>query len=84
MNVLMKGLLVGVSTLLPALSIAAMDPSDEPLLIADTQYSAVYEQSRGTWLLIPPAAGVVMQQGGGHCGEGWRRRPTTGLRWHSG
>ena len=69
MNVLMKGLIVGLSALVPALSIAATDLTDEPLLIADTQYSAVYEQGRGTWMLIPPTAGVVMQQDGGRCRE---------------
>ena len=67
MNVLKNALIVGLAALLPSLPIAAADLTDEPLLIVDTQYSAVFEQSRGTWLLIPPAAGVVMQQDGGHC-----------------
>lgn len=69
MKVLLKSLVVGLAALLPSLPIVASDLADEPAFISDTQYSAVYEQGRGTWLLFPPAAGVVMQQGGGHCRE---------------
>ena len=69
MKVLMNRLVVVLAAVMPMLTIAATDPVDDSALIAETQYSAVFEQARGSWLLYPPGAGVVMQQGVGNCRE---------------
>ncbi|MBK7144352.1 MAG: hypothetical protein IPH76_03805 [Xanthomonadales bacterium] len=52
--------LTGLFAALPA---AAVEPADLPQLIADTQYTAVYMQSDGSWLLQPPGAGLLVRQG---------------------
>jgi len=67
MQVFLKHLVLGLVTVMPSLALSASDLGDAPALIAETQYSAVFEQGRGTWLLVPPAGGVLSQQGVGHC-----------------
>lgn len=53
---------IGLAALAAALQVAATVPADEPAFIADTQYTAVYTQSQGSWLLHPAAAGALMRQ----------------------
>ncbi|MBI2397290.1 MAG: hypothetical protein HYV17_05795 [Xanthomonadales bacterium] len=52
-----------LSGLFAALPAAAVEPADLPQLIADTQYTAVYTQADGSWLLQPPGAGLLVRQG---------------------
>ncbi len=67
MQVFLKHLVLGLASVLPSLALSATDLADAPAFIADTQYSAVFEQERGSWLLVPPAGGVLTHQGVGHC-----------------
>lgn len=67
MQVFLKHLVVGLAAVMPALALSASDLNEAPALVADTQYSAVFEQGRGSWLLVPPAGGVLTQQAVGHC-----------------
>ena len=67
MQFLLKALVVGLAAFLPRVSTATAEVLDEPALIADTQYSAVFTQGRGSWLLYPPGAGLVVAQEAGNC-----------------
>ena len=67
MQVRSSGLVLGLILSLASLSSGASDLDATPALISDTQYSATFDQSRGSWMLIPPGAGVIMQQGFGAC-----------------
>jgi hypothetical protein len=54
---------LGLAALVAALPIAAIEVGvDEPTLIAETQYTAVFTQSQDAWLLHPAAAGVLVRQ----------------------
>lgn len=53
---------LGLAALFAALPTAAVETGESPALIIDTQYTAVYTQADGAWLLHPAAAGALMRQ----------------------
>ena len=67
MQVLLKGLVTGFVVLATSMALGAATPAEQPALIVDSQYSASFDQGRGSWILVPPAGGVVMQQNVGRC-----------------
>jgi hypothetical protein len=62
MSVLSAVRSLGLAALFAALPTAAVETGDAPVLINETQYTAVYTQGDGAWLLHPAAAGALVRQ----------------------
>ncbi|HQW80727.1 MAG: hypothetical protein IPF83_04585 [Rhodanobacteraceae bacterium] len=52
---------LGFVALIAALPVVAQEAGDAPALISETQYTAVFTQTPGSWLLHPAAAGALMR-----------------------